>query len=222
MRKFTWFAVLAMGLLAFAGTASAFPVIDGAITGTEWDSYFLQGFDPNEAGITDNYDILEVRVYQENSGVAGDGLYFLMTTYAPPTFTGQGASPTGQAFFVFGVDVNGDGDTNDNGDLLVQYNDQFGAQVVAIRDGGFVLLGSGTGALGSVVEVFAPESVTGVTNFSTSQAFASLDNQGTDADDRIPNQGFFTPVPEPGSMMLLGFGAAVAGLRRIRRKTVRS
>lgn len=226
MKKFAWLAVLAMGLLAFAGTASAVPVIDGATTFTpEWDGFFIQAFDPNEGGIADAYDIDQFRLINDASGV-----FMLLTTFSAPTLADQDAGATSNTAFVEIVfDSNANGLFTDAVDRRLTHTADTagGAQAMTWKNGtGTTLLTGVEGTnfkLGSVYEYFIPlSSDPSATVGASANGFAFLDNGGGDADDRLPDVGFFRPIPEPGSMMLLGFGAAVAGLRRIRRKTVRS
>ena len=220
MRRWGVIAALAFGLvMARARSAWAVPIIDGVFSAGEWDSFFLGGSDANESDITDNWDINAVRFVSENSGGSDDGLYFLMTTFDTPIFDGGPGSFGNSAFFQFALDVNGDGLLTNSVDRIITYNDPFlNDQVVRVRDGTGTLLGTGTGALGGSVELFVSESLL-PSDLSSLQGFARLDNGGDEPDDRIPNSGFFTPVPEPGSAMLLGFGLLGAiGVSRSRRR----
>ena len=190
-------------------TASAVPVVNGTITGSEWDTYLLGGGDPNEGTITDNWDIASARMFQEDSGGGSDGWYFLMTTYAAPTFSPGPGGAVDQAFFQFSFDYDGDGLINSASDRVIDFN-RLSTGVVEVRNGLGVSLGFGVGALGSVVELSAAEALFPA---GTPQAFARLDGQGQEPDDFIPDQGFFTPVPEPTSMLLFGVGL-LGGLAR--------
>ncbi|MCM8812064.1 MAG: PEP-CTERM sorting domain-containing protein [Candidatus Omnitrophica bacterium] len=227
MKKFVLFSALAMGLVAFAGTASAVPVVDGVITGTEWDSFIIAAGDPNEfnvnplLNISDPWDISSLRVEDEFGGdPSDDGLYFLMTTYAPPTFAGgPGSLPGEESLFVFAIDFDGDSALTSTDDRIINFNEG-GLGTVVIRDGSGAIVGGGAGALGSVIEVYAPATFLPLylAPFPGAQGFAKLDNRGFEPDDFIPDQGFIGVIPEPGSMLLLGFGMAAAGFRRFCRK----
>ena len=210
MKQWKLAGLIAALMLVGMRTASAVPVVDGTITGTEWDAFLLGGTDPNESGagtnITDNWDISGAKIFRDNDGAGSDDWYFLMTTYAAPTFShGPGGFATEEAFFVFALDFNSDGDTDDAVDRTIWFNELNGGEV-NVFDGTGASLGSGTGALGSVIEFSADESL--FPNDNSLQVFGRLDNSGDEPDDRIPNEGFFRPpvVPEPTSMILFGVG----------------
>ena len=219
--------VLVIGLLALSvGPALAVPVIDGVITGTEWDAFVMQGFDLPEALIPDSYDLTEMRVITESGGAAADdGLYILLKTVAAPSLVDTGVGPPPALVAVL-FDYNGDLDFIDAVDRFTTHTLAGGFNVF---DGTGALVfagGAGNSALGpSVIEYFIP--VAGDPGIiplpGTAAAFAIYDNGGDAPDDRLPDVGFITPVPEPGSALLFGFGmAGAAGLRRIRRKLARS
>ena len=58
-------AGLVVALMLFGmRTASAVPVVDGAISGTEWDVILLGGTDGNEAGISDAWDVSSAKIFR--------------------------------------------------------------------------------------------------------------------------------------------------------------
>ena len=202
------FAALAVLLVTQATPAAALPTIDGAISpGTEWDGFFLIGFDPNEAPITDTYDIKEVRAINDASGV-----YWLLTAYGVPTLVDQNSALLPRASLGFALDYNGNGlftDAVDRSYFHTALADGTG-QTFEVRDGTGALLLSGVEGtnfkLGSVFEYFVPAGSGGEPLPSSLLGFANYDNGGDDPDDRIPDAMFFKPVPEPGSLSLLGLG----------------
>ena len=214
MRKLVGVAVLAIALVALARPAFAVPAIDGTMSAGEWDAFDKGGVDPNESDITDNWDIHLARIIQEDSGGGDDGFYFLLTTFDPPTFAGGPGSFGDEAFFQFAMDFDGDGLITSADDRVISFN-QLGTGEVRVRAGDGTFLGLGVGALGDVVEFSAAEALFPGGSY---KAFARLDGNGDEPDDRIPNAGFFTPIPEPGSAMLLGLGL-MGGLVRRRRST---
>ena len=186
-------------------TASAVPVVDGTITGTEWDVFNVSASDSNEGGITDNWDIDTVKVFRDNDGAGSDAWYFLMTTFDTPTFAGGPGSDGDEAFFIFRFDFNKNGVTTDAVDRVVRFNQLSGGEVEVFNGTG-TFLGAGTGALSDVIEISAGESL--FPDDDTYQGRARLDNAGDESDDNIPNEGFYTPpvIPEPTSMILFGVG----------------
>ena len=217
-------AAVALLLGVQATPAAALPTINGTFSpATEWDGAFLQAFDINEVGIANAYDINEFRLINDATGV-----YMLLTTYATPTLADQDAGATSNTAFVELVfDYNGNGLFTDAVDRRLSHNaltDGTG-QTVTWKDGTGALLFSGVEGtnfkLGSVYEYFIPVASDASVNVPGSvQGFAFLDNGGGDADDRLPDVGFFTPVPEPMSISLLGLGllGMAGGSYRRRRK----
>ena len=221
MRDWKWKMFLALGLSALgAGPAFALPGIDGAIVGTEWNLFMIQGFDPNEALIADSYDLKEIRILNDAAGV-----YALITTHGVPTLVDQNGALLPRASVGVALDYDGNGLFTDAVDRIWFHTALANGtgQTFEVRDGTGSLLLSGTEGthfkLGSVFEYFIPVGSGGDSVPSTVLGFVNFDNGGDDPDDRLPDSGFFTPIPEPGSALLFGFGIAGAGiLRRLRRR----
>lgn len=205
MRKLT-LAVAAAFLFAFAGNALATPSVDGINTLGEWTSgLIVNGFDINEAGIPDAYDISRVAMFMETGGGgAGNGLYVLVELYGTPTFTSLDVlPPIDPVFYSTGIDVDLDGAFTSAADRIFDFR----STGFTIYDGtGSAVAGSPSAVMGSVVEYFVPSSMFASFPIGSFQTFSLLDNAGGPDDDRIPNEGFNTTIPEPTSMLLLGSG----------------
>ncbi|MBI4355959.1 MAG: PEP-CTERM sorting domain-containing protein [Candidatus Omnitrophica bacterium] len=216
-------AVLGVGLAAAVAVASpawAVPTIDGSATtfAGEWDGFILQAFDPDEVAIPDGYDFSELRIIQEASGGASDGLYVLFDLHGVPTFTSlDPIFPFDPVTYSIGMDFDGDGLFTSAVDRSIVYT----SSGVLVFDGtGTPIVGAPGSALGSVVELYIPKSMLagGALPVSgTFGMFASLDNGGAPPDDFIPDFDLVHPIPEPGSALLFGFGLMGAFLRRQRR-----
>ena len=206
-----------MGRNAFA----ALPTIDGAVSpATEWANnsytYYLDVTDPNEAGITDNYDIKHVVLFQEYNGLAipdaDDGIYLLIETYATPTLVDAQPGDPGAAISM-NADFNGDGFI----DLIIRHDADLGPEALSWRRPVGSILGAPTAFTafgtegvnfkrGSVLEYFIPSTTGGTPHAPFPGSFIGTivyDNGGDEPDDRVTGS---LNVPEPGTFFLLGSG----------------
>ena len=191
-----------------ATPAAALPTIDGAFSpASEWDGAFIQAFDINEAGITNTYDIKEFRLINDATGV-----YMLVTTYDPATMVDQDPLFLPRVSVSIALDYNGNGIFTEAVDRNYVHTADAagGSQTFEVRDGTGLLLLSGTEGThfkqGSVYEYFIPAASGGNTVPGTVLGFLRLDNGADDADDRLPDAMFITPVPEPTRLSFLGLG----------------
>ena len=215
--------VLISGMLGLLATrAYAVPSINGAIAGAEWANtgynYFLEVFDPNEAGIPDSYDISRVVLLQDIEGFgfgdgnpANDGIYLLIETFDTPSLvdTGLGDPP---ASISMNADFNGDGII----DLIITHKAEFGPETLSWKRPIGSILGPpapetffGVEGVhfkrGSVLEYYIPTGTGGTPPIPFPQSFIGTivyDNGGDAPDDRITG----TLVPEPATFFLLGTG----------------
>ncbi len=210
MKKLLLTVALVVGLVVSANNAYALVGVDGVNTSGEWDdtgyySYYLNITDPNESGITDNYDIKSATILQDLSGNNPNGVYLLIETYDTPSlvdssygtppatvslfgdFAGDGLDP-----FDFYVTLYEDGHV-DLQNLGVTYDDP-----VFTADGGKVVKGS-------AIEFFFPSTKFGTPLEPFPNSFIGkivYDNGGDEPDDSATG----TAVPEPASMILFGSG----------------
>ena len=219
MKKVT-LAVLMASLLVFtAGDAFALVSADGVNSAGEWVAGFIiNTLDPNEVGgpgdIPDSYDMSRIAMFQ-GAGTQGAGLYVLIELYGAPTFTSLDPfPPIDPVFYATGLDVNGDGDFTDADDRIFDFR----ALGFKVFDGtGADVTGASSAVMGTAVEYFIPSAVFGGFPLSSFQTFSLLDNGGAPPDDRAPDAGFTTTVPEPTSMILFGSGL-LSALGAVRRK----
>jgi len=207
--------VIGVMSLGVSQAHAVIPTIDGTAGGGEWNlvDQFTIANDPNEAGIPDAYDIQRLLVQQEDTGGANDGLYFRIDTYADPTLTGGTNSLGAQVFVRTLIDFNGDNVP----DLFLDFNDandpglqKFGVYTSPLFSPGS-FIGYGSGAVGQfaggIYEFYLPETLFNGNLVSAGTGFrVRLDNNGDEPDDSIPDSGFTHPVPEPGTMLLMGMG----------------
>jgi len=217
MERVRWMFTVGLLVLALAvqtAPALALPTIDGAIGVGEWLGAFLVGGDGNEGTIPDAYDLSGMVLISELGGAAADdGLYVLITTYAAPSLVDLGIGVP-RAAIVGNFDYDGNADFAGAVDRFFVHTSPDGSgggQTMTVFDGTGAPLFAGVAgthfALGAAAEYFIPASIGGIVPIPpTFLTFATYDNGGDPEDDRMPNVGFFTPIPEPGSLSLMGLG----------------
>ena len=222
MKKVT-LAVLMASLLVFAaGDAFALVSADGINSAGEWVAgLIINTFDVNEGGVPnlpDSYDMSRVAMFQ-GAGTQGAGLYVLIELYAAPTFVSlDPLAPFDPVFYATGLDLNGDGDFSDAVDRTLDFR----TLGFTVYDGtGAVVAGAPSGVMGSAVEYFIPSTMFTSFPLGGFNTFSLLDNGGAPQDDRVPDTGFSTTVPEPTSMILFGSGL-LGALGAVRRKRLAS
>ncbi|GEM_PF-2407961 len=202
--------IIAAVIFLAAGNAHAIvPTIDGLVTSlTEWDGSQLFGTDTPEADITDNWDLSAVYM----KVIAGNGWFFRMDTFALPTYGGGPGSGGEQAFAKFFLDI----DNNGTNDYLIDLNDRnyMGLHMVSVYGASPAFPEIGTAgtsnAISSIIELYVPDSLLSTDVFfdNAGNPFSlavRLDGNGDEPDDKLPNSGYLK-TPEPGSLMLVGFG----------------
>ena len=216
--------VFGFGTHAFAYTL---PAIDGTLGAGEWVNqpyqYYLDVTDPNEAGITDKYDISHGVLFQEIDGFgfgdgnpANDGIYILLETYGiPPSLADAGAGDP-PASISMNADFNGDGII----DLVIVHKAEFGPETLSYKRPVGSILGAPVGETpfgveginfkrGSVLEYYIPTGTGGTPHLPFPGSFVGTlvyDNGGDEPDDRVVG----SLVPEPTTMFL--FGSSLLGL----------
>lgn len=217
MRKTLWIFLGLIGAmtLGMSPAHAVIPTIDGTAGVGEWvlASQHTIAFDGNEGGIPDQYDIQRLLVQHENTGAGTDGLYFRVDLFGTPTLTGGTNSLGAEAFLRAFVDFDGNG----TADLFMDFNDaqdpavqKFGVYTSATFSAGS-FIGYGSGAVGQfaggIYEMYLPETLYNGGSVGTLTGFRlRLDNNGDEPDDSLPESGFTTPLPEPGTMALVGMG----------------
>ncbi len=205
--------VVAVLLLASAGSAFAVPSINGSIVGDDWvTNRLISVNDPKDVilgtGIIPvgtnviNYDIEHFSIVLESSGGANDGFYMLWDLYGTPTFTTLDMGGRILVTYQCLLDMNQDGDYTDVADRGIYYD----STGISVYDGSGVLVsGSPAAAMGSYVEWYIPKAMFSTFPDAGFSGFCLLDNGGAPNDDQLPDQGTFK-TPEPGSMALVGMG----------------
>lgn len=210
MKKVTLAIMMAL-LLGVTSDASAV-IVDGINSAGEWTAGLLvNGFDINEGAIPDGYDISRVAMQSDASG-----LYVLVELYGAPTFTSLDVlPPIDPVFYTTGLDIDGNGLFTDAVDRIFDFR----ASGFTVYDGsGAVVGGAPLAVMGSAVEYFIPAGMFSSFPLGGFNTFTLLDNAGAPPDDRVPDSGFHTTIPEPTSMLLVGSGLLGAlGLRRRKR-----
>ena len=220
MKKGIFVSAILFGLLTLISSQAMAITIDGTPGLGEWDGYRAKLTDPDEPGVPQNYD-------DEYFWVAdGMSLYFRFDVFGIPTLTGEAGPTAPTAFYDVYLDFTGDGIP----EYLIDYRNT-GVTVDQWMGTSWSNLGTGTGAIGSVVEISAPGSFfddyAPVCHETEVWIRAYVDGGGTSPDDYIPDtvDSTFTwyrtgvhVTPEPSSMLLLGIGLIGLANGRIRRR----
>lgn len=218
--KKTMITMLMVGIAAFVFTANAYatiPTIDGIVNPGEWDNEYLHtlGGDPDEALIPDGRDIESFIAKHVNNGGVQDGFYLLVDTYANPDLSGGPNSVVGSSDLRISINLDGVG----GADLFLNFNggQNPGEQKLGVYTSPAFTAVSFVGfAEGSVVqgpngafEFFLAENFwedLGYTNVNDTRFQVSYDDNGSNPDDFLPDNGFTNPVPEPATFALVGMG----------------
>jgi hypothetical protein len=207
------FVALFLGMMVLmTGNAHAIVVADiNGYDNGEWINLNLGAIDPNEVGLDDRYDIWKIGMIVENHGDANDGLYIGWMMYDVPTF-GTYPSPLGKRpTYQTMLDFNSNGIVDAN-DRWIDFSWGGAAPVLTVYDAsnnpvsGLPLSAIGTFGTNAGVEWFIPKSMFASFPIGNFQTFSVLDNGGIPTEDYLPDQGWSTTTPEPGSMALVGMG----------------
>ena len=207
------FVVLFLGMMVLmTGNTYAIGVADiNGYDDGEWLNANLSAIDPNEVGLDDNYDIWKIAMKIENNGNTDDGFYIGWMLYDVPTFDPYPDALNLRPSYSTILDLNSNGIVDGN-DRRINYEWISGAPALSVLDGsGNTVVGSPLSAMGTSgttagVEWFIPKSMFASFPMGNFQSNSILSNGGIPMEDFIPDSGWSTTVPEPGSMALVGMG----------------
>jgi hypothetical protein len=141
-----------------------------------------------------------------------------------PVLALTGAIPA-DGFFVVADDLAGGATLVANADLVLNFDFQNGPDSIVLRSGGQLLdaVGYGVFAAGDVFAGEGSPAPAAPAGASLARNLANVDTDDNAADFAVlavptPGTGGLAPVPEPGTLMLLGLGLGGVGLCGRRRR----
>jgi len=208
-----WTQLLGIGVALAPAPALAFPLISELL-------YDAVGSDDGR-GFVELYgvpgtplDAMRIEGVNGSGGAIGPALVL------------SGVIPA-DGFFVVADDLAGGPTLVPNADLVLSFDFQNGPDSIVLRSGDQVLdaLGYGVFAVGDVFAGEGSPAPGAPAGASLARIFADVDSDDNAADFALldvptPGTGDLAPVPEPGSLMLLGLGLGGIGLcgRRVRQR----
>jgi len=221
MKKILSILVLSLLVSIFGISQAQAITVDGFVSpGEEWDTYWIRGTDPNEAGIDDDYDIEILYAWWDDTDV-----YIRTDVFGSPTLDNIDPSLVlTKTMYQWTIDTDGD-EVGDIAAVLLKANydaveDNYAVDLYRLDTTAY--LGSGIAELGDIVEVtfetsLVPTDLEPESDYDVAM-YLALENAGGDEDDRLPNAGWVHTIPEPTSMLLLGIGLIGLAGSKVRKR----